>query len=66
MKRQTFAYYKSLYQTLDLYEEQKGKIYRYLISAATDGILLSPPELPLFLKDIGSAKEKKKAIKKRL
>lgn len=37
MKRSTFNYYKDLYQKLDLYEEQKGKIYSYLISAATDG-----------------------------
>lgn len=37
MKRSTFACYKQLYQALDLYEEQKGRIYRYLISPATDG-----------------------------
>lgn len=39
MKRSTFAYYKELYQKLDLYEEQKAKVYGYLISAATDGAL---------------------------
>ena len=37
MKRSTFAYYKELYQKLDLYEEQKGRVYSYLLSAATDG-----------------------------
>jgi len=37
MKKQTFAYYKELYQKLDLYEEQKAGVYRYLLSAATDG-----------------------------
>ena len=33
----TFDYYKELYQKLDLYEEQKAGVYRYLLSAATDG-----------------------------
>jgi len=44
MKVQTFSYYKDLYQKLDLYEEQKAGIYRYFISAATDGAVspLSP------------------------
>lgn len=44
MKRSTFDYYKELYQKLDLYEEQKGRIYTYLLSAATDGAvgLLAP------------------------
>lgn len=37
MKRNTFDYYKELYQKLDLYEEQKAGIYRYYISAAADG-----------------------------
>ncbi len=37
MKKQTFAYYKELYQKLDLYEEQKAGVYRYLFSAAVDG-----------------------------
>ncbi len=46
MKRRTFAYYKRLYQALDLYEEQKAKVYRYLISAATDGGSIGLPELP--------------------
>ena len=36
-KRMTFDYYKELYQKLDLYEEQKAGVYRYLLSAATDG-----------------------------
>ncbi|MGM9607800.1 MAG: glycosyltransferase family 2 protein [Oscillospiraceae bacterium] len=40
-KRLTFAYYKELYQNLDLYEEKKGQIYRYFISSATDGAV--PP-----------------------
>lgn len=44
MKRSTFEYYKELYQKLDLYEEQKGRVYTYLLSAATDGTvgLLAP------------------------
>lgn len=37
MKRSTFDYYKELYQKLDLYEDQKAKVYSYLLSAATDG-----------------------------
>ena len=36
-KQMTFNYYKELYQKLDLYEEQKTSIYRYLLSTATDG-----------------------------
>ena len=43
MKRDTFDYYKDLYQDLDLYDEQKAKVYRYLISAATDGTTLTLP-----------------------
>lgn len=44
MKRATFDDYKDLYQKLDLYEEQKAKIYSYFLSAATDGAVspLSP------------------------
>lgn len=44
MKIQTFDSYKELYQRLDLYDEQKAKIYGYFLSAATDGSvpLLSP------------------------
>lgn len=44
MKIQTFDYYKELYQRLDLYEEQKAKVYSYFLSAATDGLVtpLSP------------------------
>ena len=40
MKRTTFDYYKDLYQDLDLYDEQKVKVYRYLISTAVDGLTL--------------------------
>lgn len=44
MKIQTFDSYKELYQKLDLYEEQKTKVYSYFLSAATDGAVspLSP------------------------
>ncbi len=44
MKVKTFASYKELYQKLDLYEEQKAKIYGYFLSTATDGAVspLSP------------------------
>lgn len=44
MKIQTFDSYKELYQKLDLYEEQKAKVYGYFLSAATDGAVspLSP------------------------
>ncbi len=38
MKRMTFAYYKDLYQSLDLYEERRLEVYGYLLSAATDGV----------------------------
>ena len=44
IKRKTFAYYKRLYQQLDLYEEQKGAVYRYLLSVATDGGRAALPE----------------------
>lgn len=37
MKKETFRAYKELYQKLDLYEEQKGRIYSYFLSAAVDG-----------------------------
>ena len=47
MKKITFAYYKQLYQSLDLYEEQRLMVYRYLISAATDGSATPLPQ-PLF------------------
>lgn len=46
MKRKTFACYKRLYQALDLYEEQKGQVYRYLISTATDGGSIRLPQWP--------------------
>lgn len=47
MKKQTFTRYKQLYQDLDLYDEQKAEVYRYLIAAAADGTV-SPlsPRLP--------------------
>ena len=44
MKRTTFAYYKRLYQELDLYEKQKLQVYRYLLSSAVDGLPF--PDLP--------------------
>lgn len=40
MKRSTFECYKDLYQDLDLYEEQKAKVYCYLVATAVDGITL--------------------------
>lgn len=43
-KRRTFAEYKELYQTLDLYEDQKARVYGYLLSSATDGTM--PPFAP--------------------
>ena len=43
MKRDTFDYYKNLYQDLDLYDEQKARVYRYLISTATDGTTITLP-----------------------
>ena len=42
-KRDTFAAYKELYRQLDLYDEQKAKIYTYLLSLASDGTTLTPP-----------------------
>lgn len=44
MKKTTFATYKQLYQSLDLYEEQRLAIYRYLVSAATDGTAFTLPK----------------------
>lgn len=44
MKRTTFAYYKDLYESLDLYEQRKLSVYKYLISAATDGTAVEPPK----------------------
>lgn len=46
MKKKTFACYKRLYQALDLYEEQKGQVYRYLISTARDGGSIGLPQWP--------------------
>lgn len=45
-KKETFAAYKELYRQLDLYDEQKAKIYAYLLSAASDGTTLTLPNLP--------------------
>ena len=50
MKRRTFVCYKQLYQQLDLYEEQKADVYRYLVSSAVDGIV--PPPAPDFLDEL--------------
>lgn len=46
MKRTTFDYYKDLYQDLDLYDEQKARVYCYLIASATDGLAMPRPERP--------------------
>lgn len=43
MKKMTFDYYKDLYQDLDLYDERKAQVYRYLISSATDGAVFDLP-----------------------
>lgn len=37
MKKQIFEYYKDLYVTLDLYEENKWQVQLFLIAMATDG-----------------------------
>lgn len=37
MKRFTFSYYKALYEQIDMYEENKGKINRYFLAVAEDG-----------------------------
>lgn len=60
-KRTTFAYYKQLYQQLDLYEDQKAGVYRYLVAAATDGGSVGLPEEPEFIKDL----RKRKALSSR-
>ena len=46
-KKETFAAYKELYRQLDLYDEQKAKIYAYLLSSASDGTTLTLPNLSL-------------------
>ena len=48
MKRTMFAAYKQLYQALDLYDEQKLRVYGYLVSAAKDGgsVALRPRPSP--------------------
>ncbi|MEG2350567.1 MAG: glycosyltransferase family 2 protein, partial [Hungatella sp.] len=37
MKLFTFSYYKALYEQIDLYEENKVKVNRYLLAVAEDG-----------------------------
>ena len=37
MKKQLFAYYKDLYKSIDLYEENKWKISMFLVACALDG-----------------------------
>lgn len=37
MKKQLFAYYKDLYKSIDLYEENKWKINMFLVACALDG-----------------------------
>jgi len=37
MKKQLFEYYKELYKSIDLYEENKWKISKFLVSCALDG-----------------------------
>ena len=59
MKRTTFPYYKHLYQDLDLYEKEKLRVYRYLLSAATDGGLFSIPDPADFIQP------KKKPVRRR-
>ena len=36
-KRLTFSEYKEFYRQLDLYEDKKAQVYRYLFSSASDG-----------------------------
>lgn len=43
-KQMTFAYYKDLYQSLDLYEERRLGVYSYFLSAAADGTTFTLPE----------------------
>lgn len=43
MKKTTFTYYKDLYESLDLYEQRRLSVYKYLIAAAADGTTLEPP-----------------------
>lgn len=50
MKRDTFPRYKGLYQSLDLYEQRKLRVYSYLLSMATDGGSIGLPQTPAFLK----------------
>ena len=51
MKKTTFAVYRELYKQLDLYEEQKAGVYRYLISSAMDGVVLPLPDFMEELRD---------------
>lgn len=56
-KKTTFAYYKQLYQQLDLYEEQKAGVYRYLVSVAADGGSVGLPEAPEFMKELAQKRQ---------
>lgn len=58
-KKTTFAYYKQLYRQLDLYEEQKAGVYRYLVSAATDGGSVGLPEAPEFMKELAEKRQRR-------
>lgn len=64
MKRTTFAYYKDLYQSLDLYEQRKLSIYGYFLSTATDGTAFALPE-PLAALAAEKEEERKSPPEKR-
>ena len=34
VKAEIFSYYKEFYDSLGLYDENKGKVYKYLVSLA--------------------------------
>ena len=61
------TYFLNLVDESDLYEERKGQVYRYLVSAATDGGSVGLPEKPKFLEELGKDREARKpqARKKR-
>lgn len=63
MKRTTFACYKDLYQSLDLYEERKLSIYSYFLSTATDGAVFPAAESLAAL--AAEKEERKSALEKR-
>lgn len=61
-KTLTFSEYKEFYQQLDLYENRKLQVYRYLFSAAADGSvgpLARPLSLPPREKPAARRREKK-------